>query len=101
MTQIVSQDFRFATPQQGATLTTQPWSASSVPLDGSSSVVVPFLDPFAQYCNAVNPQYNPNALTGYVLAPEITDVTTQGFTLTVYGGPSGMTGPFFGTATGI
>jgi hypothetical protein len=101
MTQIVSQDFTFATPQQGAILETLPWFASGVPLDGSASVVVPFLSPFAQYCNAVVVQYTPAVQAGYRITTEVTATTVNGFTLTASGGPPGQTGTFTGTATGV
>jgi hypothetical protein len=100
MTNIVSQTFTFAVPQEGVSLNTQPGVAMNVPLDGSSSVVVPFLQPFGVYCNSVQVQYNPNAITGYVISAEVTNRTVNGFTLTVYGGPVGAVDNFTFLATG-
>ncbi len=101
MTQIASQVNTFAPPQNGSIEMTQPGVATNIPIDGSASVVVPFLQPFAQVCNGVNIQYSPITPTGYILDAQPTALTVNGFTLTVFGGPVGATDNFFFTATGI
>lgn len=75
-------------------------SVSSVPLDGSSAVVVPFLTPFAQVCSGVTVQYTPASETDYQINTQVINVTTTGFTLIATGGPVGTTGPFTYIAQG-
>jgi hypothetical protein len=67
---------------------------SSVPLDGSASVVVPFLQSFVQVCQSVVVQYTPVAPDSTVITTEVTAVSINGFTLTAYGGAAGTTGQF-------
>lgn len=102
MTTISSQTFAFSPPQENAQMFTQPGIVSNVPLDGSTTVTVPFLQPFAQACISVVLAYQPATETDYHVVPAV--IGTPGlssFVLSASGGPAGTTGTFTFQATGI
>lgn len=108
MSIIQTQTFAFAPPQIGVSETVQSNPISGVMLDGSASVTVPFLTPFAQYVKSVNVQYTPATDTGYQIVTEVLPIapattlaeSLTGFVLFARGGPA-EAGTFTYTADGL
>lgn len=108
---IQSQTFSFAPPQQGVSETVQSSVISNVPIDGSSSVTVPFPQPYAQYVKSVQVEYAPagGVDTGYQVTTQVLPISPavslsaslSGFVLVARGGPIGATDSFTYTADGL
>jgi hypothetical protein len=76
-------------------MTTQAGSISNVPLDGSKTIAVPFLQPYGQYVGSVQLTYNPAAETDFqVTAAVIGQPTVNGFVMAATGAPPGSIGNF-------
>ena len=67
----------------------------NIPVDGSATETITFPTTAAQVPIAVIVQAVPGTLQAQQFSAEVTDVTTSGFNLTVYGGLSGNSCPFY------